>query len=277
MNIDGDEVETLEAIPEVSEMVDDEVAEQTTDETTDAEGEADEPEALVVQFGEEAPEEVEDTDHREALRNMRARIKELEAQVKTAPAQEVPTLGPKPTLESCDYDTDEFEAKIAKWHDDKRAHDARQAEAEETQRKAAEEWQGRLSHYNTRKTELAKRVPDMDEAEAFVLETFDVTQQGILVDMAEDAAVLGYALAKNPSKAKDLAGEKNYVRFTKKLTLLEASLKTTTRKPPPPADRPLNSTASSRGTVDGELERLRAEAERTNDYSKVREYRSKHR
>lgn len=270
MKLDGDEeleAPVLETPEEVVEQVDD----QADDAPEDAE--AEEPEALVVQFGEDEPEEVEEPDHREALRNMRARIKELESEVKKgSPSTEAPTLGEKPKRSDFDFDEDLYDAALEKWYEDKRTHDAAQAEVEERQKKAAEEWQGRLTHYNTRKVELAKRVPDVDDAEAFVLETFDATQQGILVDIAEDAAVLGYALWKNPSKAKDLAGERNYVRFTKKLALLEANLKTSTRKPPPPADRPLNSSTTTRGAVDGELERLRDDAARTGDYSKVHAY-----
>lgn len=270
MNIDGEEeleAPVLEVVEDTAEAGDEQAAEQTEDEEAEEAGD------LVVQFGEEAPEEVEETDNREAMRNMRARIKELEAQVKDkAPAEEAFRLGPKPTRAEFDYDEEAFDAATEKWYEDKRKFDDEQSEAEKAKAKATEEWNGRLERHMERKAELAKRVPDMDEAEAFVLETLSPTQQGILIEIAEDSAMLGYALAKNPTKAKELAGETNHIRFTKKLALLEASLKTSNRKAPPPNDRPLNSTSTSRGTVDGELDRLREDAEKTGDYSKVMAY-----
>lgn len=273
MKIEGDEVETLDTTTEAPEETADEVVEQN--EGADEGAEEEEPEALVVQFGEEEPEEVEEVPHQQALRNMRDRIKELEGKLKERAPAEVeakPALGPRPKRDDFDYDEAAYDAATDKWHEDKRTYDAEQAEVVEQQRKAAEEWNGRLAHYNTRKTELAKRVPDMDEAEEFVLKTFDQTQQGILVQAAEDAAVLAYALAKNPKKAKELAGERNHILFTKKLALMEASLKTSTRKAPPPTDKPLKGTSSTRGAVDGELDRLRADAEKTGDFSKVMAY-----
>jgi hypothetical protein len=49
------------------------------------------------------------------------------------------------------------------------------------------------------------------------------------------------------------------------------------KKPAPPPEKVVGGTAPIRGAVDSTLERLRADAERTGDYSKVFAYRKQKR
>lgn len=263
---------------------DEQIEEQQTEELDAPEGDApqpgvDEPEAgeapFVVQFGDEAPE-IDETETapdwvkelRRQNREQAKRIKELEAG-KTAGKAE---LGQKPTRSDFDYDDDAFDAALEKWYADKARHDADQAESQRAEEAARAAWQTKLDNHAAKKIALASRVPDMDEAEAFVLDVLDATQQGILVNIAADSAVLGYALYKNPSKARELAAERDYILFTKKLTLLETTMNSP-RKPPPPADKPVTGNSGTAASVDGELERLREEAARTGDFTKVMAYR----
>jgi hypothetical protein len=81
-----------------------------------------------------------------------------------------------------------------------------------------------------------------------------------------------YALGKNPKKAKELASITDPVKFAFAVAKLEAQLKVAPRKTPPPPEGAIRSTAPISGTVDSNLDRLRSEAERTGDYSKVYRY-----
>ena len=81
-----------------------------------------------------------------------------------------------------------------------------------------------------------------------------------------------YALGKNPKKLAELASIKDPVRFAVAVAKLETQLKVSTRKPPPPPPKITSGSAPVSGSVDSTLERLRAEAERTGDYTKVIQY-----
>jgi hypothetical protein len=242
---------------------------------------------LIVQFGDDAPdgdideEEVakapqwvqdlrkRDRENAKAKRDLEKRIKELEAA--TTPAKDAPKLGPKPTLESCDYDEGAFETALETWYQDKTKVETAQREAEEQTRSAQQAWEAKVSSYNEAKAKLPFN--DFDEAEAFIQDTFDATQQALLIKVAKDAPTLVYALGKNPKKANELAGIKDYTEFVAEAVRLEMSVKTT-RKPVTSPERAV-SVPSGTGvaSTDNTLERLRAEAEKTGDYSKVMQYR----
>ena len=245
-------------------------------------GEA-EPEAaadeIVVQIGDEAPQPEEEEqrapdwvrDLRKSHRELARRNRELEEQVRAQqPAQAAPTLGTKPTLEGCDYDADRFESELAAWFDRKRKHDAEQQRIQQEQEQQQKSWQEKLSGYAKAKTEL--KVKDYDDAEALVQEQFNVTQQGILLQGLDNPALVVYALGKNQKRAKELASITDPVRFAAAAGKLEAQLKVTNRPKPPAPPRVVTGSAPITGTVDSNLERLRAEADKTGDYTKVIRY-----
>jgi hypothetical protein len=86
-----------------------------------------------------------------------------------------------------------------------------------------------------------------------------------------------YALGKNPKKLKELASITDPVKFAFAIAKLETQLKVSNKKPAPPPEKVVGGTAPIRGAVDSTLERLRADAERTGDYSKVFAYRKQKR
>lgn len=236
---------------------------------------------VVVTIGEEpppaedeeaarAPEWVRELrkNHRELQRKNR----ELEEQLKgkssaeTKPAQ----LGPKPSLEACDYDAEKYETELTKWYEQKRQADEAAAKAEAEAKSQQEAWQAKLNSYGKAKTEL--KVKDFDDAEAVVQENFSQTQQGIILQGAENPALLVYALGKNPKKAKELASITDPVKYAFAVAKLETQLKVTNRKAAPPPEKTVRGTGPVSGTVDSQLERLRADAEKTGDYSKVMAY-----
>lgn len=202
-------------------------------------------------------------------RDLKRKVAELEA--RAAPVVEEPELGKEPDLEDFDYDTDAFKTAWREW--DAKAKevesrkDAKRKEAEQAQ----EAWQAKLNGYEEGKKRL--RVTDFEEAEDLVQGLFDQTQQGIIVHGAKDAAVLAYAIGKNPEKAKELAAIKDPIAFAFAVSKLEEQVKVSTRKPTAKPEGVLTSTARNTSAMDNHLEKLRADAERTGDYSKVMAYR----
>ena len=245
---------------------------------TETQGEDEE--EVVVSIGEESPaSEEEEAAHapewvRELRKNHRELVKrnrELEEQVKakteTAPA--APTLGAKPTLEACDYDAEAFETALAKWYDQKRQVDEQKAKADADAKAQADAWNAKLASYADAKTKL--KVKDFEEAEATAQAALNPTQQGIILQGAEKPEVLIYALGKNPTKLKELSAITDPVKYAFAVAKLETQLKVTQRKAPPP-EKVVHGTGPKSGTVDSTLERLRAEAEKTGNYTKVMEY-----
>lgn len=204
--------------------------------------------------------------HRETQRENR----ELKAQLEASQKPEKVEVGAKPKLEDFDYDTDEYDKALTTWHERKRHADIQAAEIEKEQQAQNEGWQKRLNAYADAKSTL--KVKDFDDAEAFVLETLSQTQQGIIVQGAENSALVVYALGKNPERIKELAQINDPVKFAFAVAKLEKDLKVKNRKAPPPPERTVNGTAPVSGSVDSTLERLRAEAVKSGNYTKVRQY-----
>lgn len=208
--------------------------------------------------------------HRESQRELR----ELRAQVnKPAADKQAPILGKKPTMDDddIDYDADKFEEKLTAWHDRRREIDQAQHQQQQDAQKQQAEWDGRLAGYNTAKTTL--KVKDFDDAEENVKNQLSITQQGIIIQGADNSALVVYALGKNPKKAAELAAITDPVKFAFAIAKLETLLKVQNKKTaPPPADKEVRGQGRITGAVDTTLERLRAEAEKTGDSSKVMAY-----
>lgn len=243
-------------------------AEAPTEPAPEPEGE------VVIQIGDEEPE-AEPEQAPEWVRELRKRdrenqkrIKELEAQLHKEP--ETPALPAKPKLDDFDYDTEAFEAALEGWYETKRAVDAKAQEAERAQKAAQDAWNAKVAAYQEAKTKTT--FADYDDAEAFVQDTFDVTQQGLLIKVAKDAPTLVYALGKNPKKAAELAAIKDYAEFVAEAVRLETSVKTTRKPATAPEKTVTVPTGLGVTAADNTLERLREEAAKTGDFSKVMAY-----
>ena len=226
--------------------------------------------------GKPAPQWVKDL--RKADREKAKKIRELEQKLagntqQAAPA--APAVGEKPTLESCDFDGNLFEAELTAWHERKRKTDEATAAAQREQEAAQAAWDQKLTAYKAAGAGL--RVSDFADAEAAAQEVFTPTQLGIIVNGADNAAHLVYALGKNPAKAKELAAIKDPVKYAFAVAKLETQLKVTPRKVPPAPERKVTGTAAGAVSVDNTLERLEAEADRTGDRSKVIAYKRQQR
>jgi hypothetical protein len=273
---DLDELEAKNAAeadtPEPDEATDDETAEanEPDEVTVSISGEPDpEPEP------ERAPDWVRDL--RRSHRELQRKVREYEAREQTAPVQaEIPRLGAKPKLEEHDYDTERYEKALEDWYKKRDAVDAVKREQQRQADEQAKSWQAKLDGYGKAKAEL--KVRDYDDAEAAVQEALSVTQQGVVLQGAENPALVVYALGKNPKKAKELAAINDPVKFAFAIAKLESQLKIQPRKTAPPPERTAPSgNAPISGATDGHLERLRSEAMRTGDMTKVIRYKQQQR
>jgi hypothetical protein len=239
---------------------------------------APEPDEVTVSIGDDAPPAEDEEraapewvrDLRKQHRELQRKVREYEAREQAAPAGPKP-VGPKPKLEDHDYDTDRYETALESWYAQKAAADKAEREAQKQAEEAQKAWQAKLDGYGKAKADL--KVRDYDEAEHTVMETLNVTQQGVVLQGAENPALVVYALGKNPKKAKELAALTDPVKFAFAVAKLEAQLKVTPRTKAPAPERVLPAgTAPVSGGSDSTLERLREEAARTGDMTKVVAY-----
>lgn len=226
---------------------------------------------------ERAPEWVRDLrrSHRELQRKVRE-YEVREQQTTQTQSAAIPALGSKPKLEDHDYDTDRYEAALESWYKQKDAVEVAKRQQQQQVEEQQRTWQAKLDGYAKAKTDL--KVRDYDDAESTVQETLNVVQQGVVLQGAENPALVVYALGKNPKKAKELAAITDPVKFAFAIAKLESQLKvTSTRKPPAPERGIPVGNAPISGTTDSVLERLRVDAERTGDMTKVIAYRRQQR
>lgn len=284
------EVEDETEQPEVNEDEETESEEQSEEEVEtkqDEEGseeESEDDEVVITLGDEETPPQEEDEGkhnpelvkklrklHKEQARENRELKAQLEAltKVENKPIE----LGPKPKLSDYDYDEDEFDKAIDEWHQNKLVYEQEQQNIKKEQEAQQEAWNNRLEVYSEHKDKL--KVKDFEESEYTVTTTLNPTQQGMIVEGADNPAALVYALGKHPGKLKELASIESPVKFAFEVAKLEAKMKVTTRKSPPPPEKKVKGNGSLSGTVDSTLERLRSEAEKTGDYSKVIAYKRK--
>lgn len=205
-----------------------------------------------------------------ALKDKRRLERELEELRAKLPKPE-PTLGAKPTLDQFDYDETRFSEAYDQWMEQKAAMDRADQQKLDSQRKQEEEIENFKKSYKTRADSLG--VDDFTEAEAEVGSMLNQTQTGLLMRGADDPAVLVYALSKSPARLIELSRITDPVKFTVAVAKLEINL--TTKKSSRPAPEPrIASERSSAGhsAASSQLEKLRDEAARTGDYSKVVAY-----
>lgn len=274
----GNEMETAENVEIVEEIEQEPVSVEGEDNS--AQNEEAEQDEIQISIGEEPPPHEQERapewvrDLRKANREKERRIRELESRLQSTETKPV-ELGKRPTLEENDYDTDRYENSLNAWYERKRQVDevsAREQYAEMVNRQA---WEKKLDGYSKAKADL--KVRDYDDAEALAQEIFTADQQGYIVHCAKNSAQVVYALGKNPGKAKELAAIKDPLYFAYALSDLEKEIKVTNRKAAPPPEKIVSGTGRSSGAVDSTLERLRADAEKTGNYTKVVAYRQQKR
>ncbi|KXO82661.1 hypothetical protein AYL20_01305 [Acinetobacter venetianus] len=229
--------------------------------------------------GEPAPEWLkrERAEIREIRKQERARerrIKELESELSAHRKPQEIELGAKPKLEDFGFDEDnpDYIEAMEIWVDRKIQIKEQEQAKKAEQEKVVQQWQDDLNRYETKKTAIKAKVHDYDEAEEIARDTLDQTQFGILISGADNPDSLLYYLGKYPDKAKELAAIKDPIKFASKIFKLDAQVKVQPRTPKTSPEKKVEGSGSLAGTTDAKLQRLREEAQRTGDHSKVIAY-----
>lgn len=258
----------LEDVLELEDEVSEELETETEGEADESEGTAaeDDEEETFIGFGDEEQGSAPDPESESSVirqlrkqnRELVSKLREIEASQPEKPKEQ---LGPKPTLESCEFDEERFEAALDDWKSRKARIE--RAEQEEQDRREAEEkaYQEAVAAYEAGKAELAR--PDFEEAEAEVKATLDTRVQALLLKSGKGPALI-YALGKSPEKLEALS-KMNLADAAMMIGEYRAKLTVERRKKAPPPDRPVTGTAS--GNQSGNLKRLYAEAQKTGDYT----------
>jgi len=246
----------------------------------DDDAEQGEDEQVVIEIEGESPPPEDDAkapgwvkDLRKSNRQKDRENRQLREQLAKLSSAAEPTaveLGKKPTIEGADYDSDVYERQLIDWVEKKRAVEERQKSIEAERQKEQEAWNATLETYGQNRKSL--KVKDFEEAELVVQDELSNTQQGMILQGADNPALLIYALGKNPKKAKEIASIKDPVKFAFAVAKLETQLKVKNRKAAAAPERVIQGSARSSGAVDSTLERLREEAARTGNMDKVMQY-----
>lgn len=271
-----DQVEEME----IEEVEADEAEAETEESEAEEQQEPEAEEEPVLSFGDEeeaeeekaeAPEwvkELRKTNREIAKENKRLKV-QIEAAGQTTENKPVDP-GAKPTLSDYDFDEEAYEQAYEEWQTKRRKVAEFEQQKERQKREQEEAWQAQLNKYNEAKAKLVFK--DVKEAEENTISLLSELQQGIIVEGAENPALVVYALGKNERKLKELSQITSPVKFAIAIGKLEKDLKIKTRKAPPEPEKMVSGTAPKSGTVDSQLERLRKAAEKSGDYSDVAKY-----
>lgn len=277
--IEDDDEELDTEMESETEVDDEEEADEAGAEVDSEDEEGDEDDVVIEIAGEspppeddaKAPEWVRDLrkSHREQQRENK-QLKDQLAKLSSTVQPKTVELGKKPTIEAADYDSDLYEQQLTDWFDRKKAVEAQQERQEAERRSQQDAWNATLATYGEHRKTL--KVKDFEDAETVVQDELSNTQQGMILQGADNPALVVYALGKNPKKAKEIASIKDPVKFAFAVAKLETQLKVTNRKASTKPESTITGKAMKSGTVDSNLERLRAQAEKSGDYSKVTAY-----
>lgn len=264
-----EEGEVLELTPELD------APEVEEGKEPEAKPEGEDDEEVIVSIGEEAAPALEG-EAPEWVRELRKRNRELERKVAEFEkgGNSVPELGPEPTLESCDYDEIRFQQEHRNWLRQEAAAEQAKSEARKAEEAAQSRWQGKLGTYAQQKDTLP--VQDFDKAEEEVLSALTPQQQAILIQGAENKALLVYALGKSPEKLRQLAATTDPIEFAFAAARLEGQT-SMQRRPRTQPEGKVTGSAPLSGSTDKTEQRLEAEAEKTGDRTKLIAYRKQKR
>lgn len=240
---------------------------------SEQEEEATEADELVVTIeGEEQEEEEKQAPNwvkelRRKNREDQRKIRELEEKLAqgNAPAQS-DDPGKEPELEDFDYDADQFKAAFKEWTAKKAQVEQKKEAIRRQQEEAAKEWQAVQETYAKGKARFPKE--KMAEAEEEVVSVLSGPRQAMLMDMADDSAQLVIALGSSPETLRKLAAIKSDAKFIKELAKVEMNVKVQPKKTPPPPERTISGSGKTPGATANKLDSLKAEAEKSGDYSK---------
>ena len=238
------------------------------DDNTDEPGDAEED---VVTFG---SDDVRGEDEPEGIRNLREELKRQKARVRelegsgTAPVD----IGARPKLEDFDYDEDAHGEAVEAWIDKKRSVDAQVTARDEAARQAQEKFNTQQRAFEDGWSAL--RVTGKDAARAKVEDTFDPTQQAMLIKAARgNGAGLMLYLGTSTASLEKLKGLVNDpAEFIAEAAVMAKEVKVERRKPATTPLEPVRGGTGGAAKGDARRARLERDADTSGDYSALIKY-----
>ena len=273
------------------EIDDDEPLELTPDMEADADAEADETEGeppaiegdeedegdeeTVVGFEDEA--EAGSEDDTPVIRRMRERLKVLNRENqelrKGDTQRQEADLGPKPTLQDCDYDEDEYDRRRDEWLAKKQRLETTTQSREREAQAAEREWAQDMDAYASKRDALA--LPDFEDAAETVKDALSIAQQAVIIKAANNPAAFVYGLSRSDARLAELAKIRDPLKFAAAVARMEGGLKVVKRRRTPAPDRPTKGSSKLPGGTDKQLDKLEAEAQKSGNRTAVLAYKRK--
>jgi hypothetical protein len=141
------------------------------------------------------------------IKHLRDELKSDQASTAERPAPQAPKIevGPRPTLEGCEWDEDKHADALDAWYDRKRQAE-QQETAEQKQRKANETFQADVQRFEGARASL--KVAGAPEAIDTALASLSPVQQAVIVKAADNAATVAAALGKHPARLAEVRRSK---------------------------------------------------------------------
>lgn len=248
-------------------VLDEEDGEETDTGQTDGEVAEDEAEQD-FDFGDEGAAPAQESS---VIRDLRKANRELAKTIRQYERGNQPQaieIGPKPTLASCDYDEERFEAELDNWKAIKAQADRAEQEAEQRAEAERKAWEGIRTSYEADKASL--KVSNYADAEEEVFAALSEQHQALLMKSGKGAALV-VALHRNPDRLQELS-EMNLADAAMMIGELRGKVQMKTRQTATP-ERRVTGNAGFAGGSGKQLARLEKEAERTGDRTKLIRYR----
>jgi hypothetical protein len=270
-SLEGDSVEILENEQHTTECVEEKSLDKINDDSEVSCTENNDAENL-NNTSNKAPSWVKEL--RKSHREKEKKIKELENQIKLFNQEKTPNEQiRKPTLEDCDYDEDVFSQKMEVWILKCENEKTLKNQKEDLLKKETEDFNRKVEKYQNQKQSL--NIDDFDDCEWAVENTLSNIQQGIIVQSAENPALLVYTLGKNQEKLNFLSSITDPVQFAFEVGKMELKAKQLKSSTSISVDMPLKTNGVKANSHNSVLDNLRLEAEKTGDYTKVVQYKTK--
>jgi hypothetical protein len=261
----ADEAEDVLELDELEVIEDEDTDAAEPEVDTDADGEGEGEETVIGFEGEEEDEAAPASESESSvIREMRRKLREQERELSNLRKGQQPAkveIGPKPTLESCEYDEERFENELDAWKARKAKADAQAREAEEAEERQATEWQETVKTYRAASTQLG--VAGYEEAEAEVFSVLPNEVQALILRQRATAPALVYALSRSPSKLEELS-KLNLADAAVMVGELKAKVKVEKRRKLPDPDKPVSGRAGTPSAAN--LERLRDKARKSGNW-----------
>jgi hypothetical protein len=89
----------------------------------------------------------------------------------------------------------------------------------------------------------------------------------MLLDVADDSALLAYALGTNPETLRKVANIKSDAKFIKELAKIEMNIKPQQKRAAPPPERTISGSGRTPGASASNLDALYQKAQKSGDYT----------